>query len=81
MPSAIPIVSAVNSLPDGPMTDAFFFRQRRTIVRIAPSLAELEGLEDAETPEWVIDKLEQADFDALKAYAFRETPLPAGSPA
>jgi hypothetical protein len=52
---------------------------RRTLRRIAPSLAELDGPDDEDMPAWVIDKFDQEDFDALSAYALRETPLPAGT--
>ena len=54
---------------------------RRTIRRIAPSLAELDGPDDEDVPMWVVDRFDQADFDALADYALRNTPLPAGSPA
>ena len=54
---------------------------RRTLRRVAPSLAELDGPDDDDIPMWVVDKFEQADFDALAVYALRDTPLPAGSPA
>ena len=53
---------------------------RRTLRRVAPSLAELDGPDDEDIPMWVVDKFDQADFDALADYALRNTPLPAGSP-
>ena len=52
---------------------------RRTIRRVAPSVAELDGPDDEDVPEWVVDKFDQEDFDALAAYALRETPLPAST--
>jgi hypothetical protein len=54
---------------------------RRTIRRVAPSVAELDGPDDYDVPMWVVEKFDQADFDALKDYALRNTPLPAASPA
>lgn len=54
---------------------------RRSLRRIAPSLAELDGPDDDDVPMWVVEKFDQADFDVLKDYALRNTPLPAGSPA
>ena len=53
---------------------------RRTLRRVAPSVAELDGPDDEDIPAWVVDKFDQADFDALADYALRNTPLPAGSP-
>ena len=53
---------------------------RRTLRRVAPSVAELDGPDDDDIPAWVVDKFDQADFDALADYALRNTPLPAGSP-
>lgn len=50
---------------------------RRTVRRVAPSVAELDGPDDDDVPMWVVDKFEQADFDALAGYALRDTPLPA----
>ena len=44
-----------------------------------PSLAELDGPDDDDIPMWVVDKFDQADFDALADYALRNTPLPAAS--
>jgi hypothetical protein len=52
---------------------------RRSIRRIAPSVEQLEGPDDDDVPMWVVEKFDQADFDALVAYALRETPLPAGT--
>jgi hypothetical protein len=54
---------------------------RRSIRRIAPSLAELDGPDEDEIPMWVVDRFDQADFDLLSEYALRATPLPAGSQA
>ena len=54
---------------------------RRTVRRVAPSLAELDGPEDDDVPMWVVDKFDQEDFDALAAYALRDTPLPASTQA
>jgi hypothetical protein len=54
---------------------------RRSIVRIAPSLAELDGPDEDDIPMWVVDRFDQADFDLLSEYALRATPLPAGSQA
>ena len=54
---------------------------RRTVRRVAPSVAELEGDDDPDIPMWVVDKFDQEDFDALAGYALRDTPLPASTPA
>lgn len=54
---------------------------RRSIRRVAPSVAELDGPDDDDVPMWVVDRFDQADFDALLNYALRKTPLPAGTPA
>ena len=78
------VVPDAEASPEVMTRGLWFVREtvRRTIRRVAPSLAELEGLpDDDDFPAWVVDKFDQDDFDAIKAYAFRETPLPAGSPA
>jgi len=54
---------------------------RRTLRRVAPTLAELDGPDDEDVPMWVVDKFDQIDFDVLADYALRNTPLPAGSQA
>lgn len=54
---------------------------RRTLRRVAPSITELDGPDDDDIPMWVVEKFDQADFDALADYALRTTPLPAGSQA
>lgn len=51
---------------------------RRTLKRLAPSVAELEGPE-VDMPMEVIDELDQEDFDVLAGYAMREVPFPAAS--
>lgn len=51
---------------------------RRTIKRLAPSLAELEGPEIEISPE-VVEELSQEDFDVLAGYAMRDVPFPAAS--
>jgi len=51
---------------------------RRTLRRLAPSLAELEGPE-VEMPAEVIAELSQEDFDVLAGYAMRDVPFPAAS--
>jgi hypothetical protein len=53
---------------------------RRTLKRLAPSVAELEGPE-IEMPAEVIAEFSQEDFDVLAAYAMRELPFPAASPS
>jgi hypothetical protein len=53
---------------------------RRTLKRLAPSLAELEGPE-INMPAEVIEELSQEDFDVLAGYAMRDTPFPAASPS
>jgi hypothetical protein len=53
---------------------------RRTLKRLAPSLAELDGPE-VNMPMEVIDELGQEDFDVLAGYAMREVPFPAASPS
>jgi hypothetical protein len=51
---------------------------RRTLKRLAPSLAELEGPEVV-MPMEVVDELDQEDFDVLAGYAMRQVPFPAAS--
>lgn len=51
---------------------------RRTLKRIAPSVAELDG-PDIDMPSEVIEELSQEDFDVLSSYAMRELPFPAAS--
>lgn len=53
---------------------------RRTIKRLAPSVAELEGPE-VEISVEVVDELSQEDFDVLAGYAMRDVPFPAASPS
>lgn len=53
---------------------------RRTIKRLAPSVAELEGPEIEISVE-VVDELSQEDFDVLAGYAMRDVPFPAASPS
>lgn len=53
---------------------------RRTLKRLAPSVAELEGPE-IDMPAEVVEELSQEDFDVLAAYAMREVPFPAASPS
>ena len=51
---------------------------RRTLKRLAPSLAELDGPE-IEMPPEVVAELDQEDFDVLAGYAMRDVPFPAAS--
>jgi hypothetical protein len=53
---------------------------RRTLKRLAPSVAELEGPE-IDMPAEVIEELSQEDFDVLAAFAMRDVPFPAASPS
>jgi hypothetical protein len=53
---------------------------RRTLKRLAPSVAELQGPE-MNMPVEVIEELSQEDFDVLAGYAMRDTPFPAASPS
>jgi hypothetical protein len=53
---------------------------RRTLKRLAPSVAELEGPEVEMSAE-VITELSQEDFDVLADYAMRNVPFPAASPS
>jgi hypothetical protein len=51
---------------------------RRTLKRLAPSLAELNGPE-IDMPAEVVEELSQEDFDVLSGYAMRDVPFPAAS--
>jgi len=51
---------------------------RRSLKRLAPSVAELEGPE-IEMPAEVVAELSQEDFDVLAGYAMRDVPFPAAS--
>jgi hypothetical protein len=51
---------------------------RRSLKRLAPSVAELDGPE-FDMPMEVIDELDQEDFDVLAGYAMRDVPFPAAS--
>lgn len=53
---------------------------RRSLKRLAPSVAELEGPDVEMSPE-VIVELSQEDFNVLASYAMRDVPFPtAGAP-
>jgi len=51
---------------------------RRSLKRLAPSVAELEGPEIEMSAE-VVAELSQEDFDVLAGYAMRDVPFPAAS--
>lgn len=51
---------------------------RRSLKRLAPSVAELEGPE-VDMPTEVVAELSQEDFDVLAGYAMRDVPFPAAS--
>lgn len=54
---------------------------RRSLKRLAPSVADLNGSPEQEITPEVISELSQEDFDVLASYAMRDTPFPtAGAP-
>lgn len=49
---------------------------RRTLKRLAPSVAELDGQPEIDMPAEVIEELPQEDYDVLVGYAMRDVPFP-----